>query len=599
MTNAPDQNWLPTDSQQIADPGRFKSLLVSVGFLLSIALLPIGLIAVTQVHRAQERSKESYLDELQTQTARAAQPERDAIIAGFGMAKGLANAVALLDMAGPRCSRIMEQSQFSIPNAAFVGVLRDGGISSCNNMGETFDVSNVPEVRELFEKKQPHVAFTPAGSVSGQPVMIINQPVIGPDGVFQGFIALSIEAISMAEAREIKSIPRALDLVTFNAAGDLLTADMTNLPIEDVLPHNINLATLGEIAPKTFEATTRDGTHRYYAVTPIYPGEAFALASWNPAEGFLEKGSAERTTLLFTFVMWLAGLLMALAALYVLAVRPLSALGRRMRRFASGRRILQYDSRQTSSREVFIINRIFEQMARKILRDEAELENALYERGVLLREVHHRVKNNLQLVSSILNMELRKTSSPEVRHKITRLQGRISGLANVYRGLYESDSFSSVRMDTLLEPLLRQLSVSISGGLEETRLKLDLSPLELTPDQAGQVALLTVEAFSNALDHCARNAEGDNFITVSLRETGDGSVTLKVENSVAETDEAPADGTSLGAQLISAFAMQLDGEVDRQIEAGRYRLSVRFTPAAFEEEPGDQEIPGTRSLLAR
>lgn len=493
----------------------------------------------------------------------------------------------------------MEQSLATIPDTQFVGFLRNGGETTCNSMNTYFDFRAEPAAVDLFAEPRESVTFNPPGGASRQPV-IISQPVYSPDDEFLGFVSMSINAISMREARETRQIPEALDLVTFNAKGELLTADMATQPLESILPGNIDLTTLGELAPRNFEARTGDGVIRYFSVTPIYPGEAFALASWDPSQDFLSEGSPERTTLFFTIAMWLAGLMIALSALYFLAVRPLSALGKRMRRFASGRRVLQYDGRDTSSRELYTINRIFEQMARKILRDEAELENTLHERGVLLREVHHRVKNNLQLISSILNMELRKTDNPEVRHKITRLQSRLSGLASVYRGLYESASFASVRMDTLIEPLLRQLSVSLSGRTDDTRISFALDPIALTPDQAGQLALLSVEAFSNALDYHAANTAGEDYIQVSLRETDEATIVLEVENSISPEEEAASGGgRSLGAQLIDAFAMQLEGEVERDAAEGRYRLTVGFHPAAFEAAPEDQEIPGTQSLLAR
>lgn len=578
-------------------PGPHRSLLALIALLLTVAILPVGLIAVSKVREVRAQNEASQYERLRTLTARAVQPERDAITAAFGLAKGLSTTVALVEPEAALCSQIMEQSTYSIPDLLFVGLVRDDGRSSCNNLGREFDFADMPETKSLFDNTEPKVIFVPAGGATGRPVVVVNQPVFGLGDTFLGFISLSLPVTSMALAREIHSIPDALDLLTFNAAGEVLTADMMNQPLDDVLPGTLELATLGKVAPKSFATVSVSGAERFFTVTTIYPGRAFALASWDPERGNLLASQAERTTVVFTIGMWLAGLTVALVGLYMLAVRPLSALGTRMQRFASGRRVIEDDGRANVLRELQTINTTFAQMARKIIRDEADLENALYEREVLLREVHHRVKNNLQLISSILNMEERQTEAPEVRQKLARLQGRLSGLASVYRGLYESETFSSVRIDTLLDPLLRQLSVSRSAGPGHARVTIALDPVSLVPDQAAQLALLSVEAFANALEHHAPDATGEDYITITLRDEPDDMLTLEIANSTGPGDAAP--GRSLGAQLIDAFAMQLGGSARRETTPGRYTLTVSFRRTAFEADPEDRKRPATHSLLSR
>ncbi|WP_187393028.1 sensor histidine kinase [Maritimibacter fusiformis] len=565
------------------EPGPHRSLLAMVALFLTVAILPVGLIAVSKVREVRERVEISQYEQIRTLTARAVQPERDAITAAFGLAKGLASAVALLDPDEARCSQIMAQSTFSIPDLLFVGFVREGGWSRCNNLGRTFDFTDQPQTRELFDNKKPKVMFTPAGGASGRAVVIVAQPVNAPDDSFLGFISLSLPVTSMAAARERHSIPDALDLVTFNDTGEVLTADMMNQPLADVLPRGLALETLGELAPKSFATETEAGERRLFLVTTIYPGRAFALASFSPERGVLTPGSPERTTIVTTLAMWLAGVVVALIGFYLLAVRPLETLGTRMRHFAGGRRVLEDVDRPSALREFETINRTFVQMARKIIRDEADLENALYEREALLREVHHRVKNNLQLISSILNMEQRQTDTPEVRQKLTRLQGRLSGLASVYRELYESETFSSVRIDRLLDALLRQLSPSSGDGADGVRISLSLDPVTLVPDQAAQLALLSVEAFSNALEHHAPDADGVNAIAVNLRDGPDDWVTLEVVNSAAAAHGTPTQ-VSLGARLIDAFALQLGGSAERDASPGRYSVTVRFRRAAASDD---------------
>ena len=89
------------------------------------------------------------------------------------------------------------------------------------------------------------------------------------------------------------------------------------------------------------------------------------------------------------------------------------------------------------------MNRDFLSMAEGILQDEAELEDALREKSLLIREVHHRVKNNLQLIASIMNMQIRRSRNSETTSVVRRLQDRVLGLARVHRQMYEAQTLAA------------------------------------------------------------------------------------------------------------------------------------------------------------
>jgi two-component sensor histidine kinase len=266
----------------------------------------------------------------------------------------------------------------------------------------------------------------------------------------------------------------------------------------------------------------------------------------------------------------------------LLVIRPVAALRRAMRSFADRRQIPVTPELRDSAAELRDIDRTFHRMAEKITRDEADVENQLYEREVLLREVHHRVKNNLQLMSSIMNMQMRRSNSPEVRAAIRNLQDRLSSLAMVHRTLYQSSDVAQVRADALIEDVAREL-MALAGSQSKSSVKLlfDLSPVTLEPDQAGPLALLTAEAVTNALKYVEPDEAGDCWLTVALgRDTDeDDRLVLAIENSAA-TDARMASEEGLGARLIRAFASQLEAGVEQEAAEGRYRVRVRFSAAS-------------------
>ena len=96
-------------------------------------------------------------------------------------------------------------------------------------------------------------------------------------------------------------------------------------------------------------------------------------------------------------------------------------------------------------------------MVDTILQDEAEMEDMVHQKEVLLREVHHRVKNNLQLIASIMNMQMRQARTLEARDLMKSLHDRVMSLATVHRGLYQTSGLTDVRANELMDDILRQL----------------------------------------------------------------------------------------------------------------------------------------------
>nr|WP_275296970.1 sensor histidine kinase [Jannaschia sp. Os4] len=216
-------------------------------------------------------------------------------------------------------------------------------------------------------------------------------------------------------------------------------------------------------------------------------------------------------------------------------------------------------------------------MAGSILRDEATLEDNLREKNVLLKEVHHRVKNNLQLISSVVNMEGRRVADAAARAPLGRLQDRIMGLALVHRALYQSDDLHRIDLRRLLRELAQQAG---QGGAALGPAPAVEGPdgIALDPDRAVPLSLLVSEALTNAQRHGAGGAR----IHVSVEA---GEVRLRIENPVAAEGAGGADaepgGARLGSQLIRAFAQQVGGRLETGADgSGTYAVELRFPEEA-------------------
>jgi two-component system, sensor histidine kinase PdtaS len=201
---------------------------------------------------------------------------------------------------------------------------------------------------------------------------------------------------------------------------------------------------------------------------------------------------------------------------------------------------------------------------------------------VLLREVHHRVKNNLQLIASIMNMQLRQSNSPEAKTLMKGLQDRVMSLATIHRGLYQTTGLADVRADELLPDILRQILKMATGPGRRFDVETHFDDLRLTPDQAVPLSLLLTEALTNAIKYAGTDGTGVPKLEVSLRRSGQTDAVLSVTNSIGSRPAAVEGGsTGLGSQLLAAFGQQLGAQSETSLTDATYALRVTFAVRAL------------------
>lgn len=568
---------------------RPRSLLTIAAAILTVALLPIGAIAVLQTQRAMQVADANYRADRLDIAMRIATPEREAIVSAVGLASGVADALAVLSPDSAACTRLMERTSETHPDLSFIGLIAEDRSSVCNSTNETVQFERTTVVESLFASPQTQVGYDAYGQITKSPVVIVSHRVRSEDGDLRGAVALSFPARTLDEARAQMGVDNDAHLVMFQPDGDILSASTGDLPVEDALPDGVTLDELVAGGSRSFSGLNRDGDARHFAVVTIAPGTAYALASW-PARGPLPGQTLMiLSALSFPLAMWLVSLAVALVSMQLLVIRPIAALRRSMRSFADRRQFPVTPELRESVAELRDIDRTFHRMAEKITRDEADVDNKLHEREVLLREVHHRVKNNLQLMSSIMNMQMRRSGSPEVRAAIRNLQDRLGSLAMVHRTLYQAPDVAHVRADLLIEDVVRELiALASSSSNAALQLRFDLNPVTLEPDQAGPLALLTAEAVTNALKYAEPDEAGACWLRVALAQNleDERQLVLTIENSAAPEVEAASDqggdqGTDqgLGTRLIRAFASQLEASVEQEAAERRYRVRVLFSAA--------------------
>ena len=192
------------------------------------------------------------------------------------------------------------------------------------------------------------------------------------------------------------------------------------------------------------------------------------------------------------------------------------------------------------------------------------IRESLREQEALLKEVHHRVKNNLQVIASLLRLESGRSAHSDIQSVLRDMQGRIQSLALLHETLYRSGTFATVDLGDYLRQLTAQAFRALASRSGAIRLEVDVDSATVDMDKAIPCGLLVNELVSNSLKHGFPDGRGGKVRVELRRQDGASSVCLRVSDTgvgLPEDFEARR-GKSLGLQLVADLARQLDGSLE-------------------------------------
>jgi two-component sensor histidine kinase len=295
---------------------------------------------------------------------------------------------------------------------------------------------------------------------------------------------------------------------------------------------------------------------------------------WTWLDARFQSGILLPTSILFlsVFVVWVAT--------DMLITRPLLKLAKAVRRWRREGEMppLMLDG---APEELEELAHAFTRAATEIRERDALLHASLQEKDLLLREIHHRVKNNLQIVTSLLNLRAGSLRNAQAQRAMREAQLGIKALALVHRKLYERVDLKQVALDELLEELC-SLVHDLSGELApQVNLAVSLDPVVVVADQATPLALLCSELLTNAAKHAfPDNRPGTIEVRLERLEDGRARLTIADDGVGLEgtSPAAPDAATGLGTRLVQMFARQIGGDLSVESGASGTRTTLVFTP---------------------
>jgi two-component sensor histidine kinase len=477
-----------------------------------------------------------------------------------------------------RCEAYLARVLEDFPGQYSSAIVTDAdGVARCSSMPAAVGIGFGD--REVFRTVRETRSFTlgqpVASRVTSNPVVPAVVPIL-QDGQFRGMCTLGILLNALGEHLARSSNAEAkfdvnVALVDRSGASIAGQAKATRaLPV----PARLAAALVGD--QNAFRDYGQDGSLYDFQILPLPGSGLFIVAAAGVAD--------DLRPLLYAwsgFAILLLALLLVIGILWFGAERWCLAPLRYIQEFA-GRVARGEDIELAPPRpwgpELRSVAEGVKAMAQAISTREMELRAGLEQRDHMLREIHHRVKNNLQMISSLLNLQAGEIRSPRIRRFFGDAQNRVLTLSILHRHLYERSSWALVDFQQFISDLVRQISVAgRRQDLQQPRFHIRAPIMAVGPDIAIPIGLIVTEAVSSALSRSF-----DGVPTPEIRiEAGDkaGMIELIIEDNGTGPGGSigPHVRSGFGLTLIRGLAMQLGGEAHISVrEAGGTRVAVTF-----------------------
>jgi two-component sensor histidine kinase len=329
--------------------------------------------------------------------------------------------------------------------------------------------------------------------------------------------------------------------------------------------------------------TLSDGDDEIEIVTPPSDlSQHLTYMSWPIANGGLSVRvgvlvqritTIDRLVLLLPVLMWVLAALGTWLLVSRLLIQPLKRLERAVSRYNPGEEGLDLPRRLGPSTEIQGLRDAFGRAIARVEESEREMTDALTGQRRLVREVHHRVKNNLQVVASLLNIHGRSAETPEVQAAYAGIGRRVGALSIVHRNHFAE---MEENRGIALRPLLAELAAELRAGAPEPArrltIDLDLETVNTTQDVAVAVAFLITEIVEYAMLNRPQDA-----VEISLRRTSELTGRLTINSPVLVPDESDQPEKAQFERIVAGLAKQLRSPLDRKL--GRYSVDLPVFPA--------------------
>ncbi|MES1200308.1 MAG: histidine kinase dimerization/phosphoacceptor domain -containing protein [Pseudomonadota bacterium] len=538
-----------------------------MALLVAILLLPAGAIAIHAGLSAAGARHQTVQGEEGARIYQSLGLVRDQISQIREMARSLAANSELMSRGARACENGLNQFAVELRRNASITLVGEEGEVWCSNGASTFFAKGevLGLVHSAEDSNDVVVGFLPGAA----PLSFVAAvaPMARPAGTVEGgFVVITLPAQGL--------LGEALSVARQNEGYALLVDRGGEILASAHPPSELNSAGVREQirahAPNALEQAFLAGEHWAVGV-PLERGRLYLVVGWLPVAVTWSEAASAVWALLAPIFLWWGGIAAAWYAVDMFVARPLVAIERLAKGYMDGAEVA-LDDRDLINAPVEIesLRRTLVTMHETLRGREARLADALSEERALLREVNHRVKNNLQLVASLLSIQVRASADQDEARGLLRAQERVQVLALAHTRIYESGRVREVALDLLTEDIVRTLMAAKRATTDKAErpaanVQMDLEPVRVSVDRAVSYAFLIGEALLLAVD--TERGERDapaGPLAIALKKANDTEITLEIGGLGAL-------GSAFAAsRMIEAFARQMNAVV--QCDENSFRL---------------------------
>ena len=512
---------------------------------------------------ANARRDVADLHEQLISTARAAATPAENILAS---ARDIALALSHLPDVRDGTAQCSADLTSAMRGIAFIGNMARANASGrviCAVLPKTVgvDVARLPAWHTVTTAQDFVVAGLTNSQVQHKPIVLGLLPIHDSAGRFDGTLNVAIDVGWLNKVLNSSRLPHGSVMAIFDRTGNMIAstnADVSRNVFARRRPED------GETAVRTTK--DQDGMSWTYATAALLGPNVYVGFAMPDTRLFGETYRRASIDILLPFAM----LLLTWGAIWIVTDRQLTRWIIYLRRvsatYRSGHYLLR-PAMDDAPSELKLLGDALSEMAGAIHERDRSLRDAIAQKSLLIKEIHHRVKNNLQVVMSLLSLQAKRLKDPVAQEALRDTSTRINALALVHRILYEIDDENTVDMQKLLEQLAEQTSEGFGGEARAVQVTTDIVARSVPSDMAVTLSLFAVEAITNAFKHAFPDGR-DGAIRVVLEAVDKHRLRFAIEDDGVGFDDAEAP-SSIGSRLIKTFGQQIGGVTQLHSAAGK------------------------------
>jgi len=521
---------------------------------VSLALLPVGIVNVLQgVERAHVDV--SHVRQSLVQTVRIAASNEGNVLASSGQILRTLATVDDVSQAGPRCDQALDEVRLGMHFLVNIVRVNAGGRVICSALP---GAKGLPADPSLFSEAKRTMTFAVSGQIMSpvvhKPLIAGMLPLHDAKGKFAGGLLVGISPRWLDYILKARNLPKGAVIAVFDRNGKIVATNdggvaqslFSRMPDQKAL--NGGLET----------RQSAQGDSWILSAAPLVGNNIFVGLAMRTAKLFAPTYLRVAMDFLLPIVM----LALAGIAIWFATERQVTNWIGYLRRIAAAYRGGHYGARPAldgAPEEFQSLGNAMAEMAAGIQDRDKRLRDAVAQKTFLLRETHHRVKNNLQIVMSLLSLQSNQIKDPTAKAALAQAQARIDALALVHRLLHEVEDQTQIDLKRLLEELSQKIFEAMLPDESMIATRVDCVQSHVPSEIAVPIALFAVEALMNIFKFAFPDAHQKGAISLSLS-TREAKLLLAIsDNGIGYLTGSATPG--IGSRLLGVFARQVHGQL--------------------------------------